>query len=250
MATYVTGDIHGGIGIGRLTPDRWRLGQSLRRCDYLLICGDFGLVWEENTSLENRYFLDWLNNQPWTTLFIDGNHENHDLLDSYPVSTWHGGKVHVLPGYPNLIHLMRGQVFDMARDGLWFTMGGGLTRDSIWRIPGEGWWPREMPSDEEYDEARASLDAVGWSVDYVFTHECPRTLRRFAMYDWYLEEFDPADKLSTFLDEVNGRLDHARLKRWYSGHYHCDLPLGDERHVMLYHQIVPLGAGPTAQQEH
>ena len=243
--TYVTGDIHGSIDIGKLIPYRWPEGQKLRRCDYLLICGDFGLVWSENPPVEDRYFLGWLNSQPWTTLFIDGNHENHDLLDSFEVTQWHGGKVHVVPEYPNLIHLMRGQVFDMGYDGLWFTMGGGWTRDSSWRIPGDGWWPRELPSDEEYAEARANLDAVDWSVDYVITHECPRSRRPYAMYDWYREEFDPADELSVFLDEVDQRIDHQRLKRWYSGHYHSDRTLGDDQHVLLYRQIIPLGTLPA-----
>ncbi len=241
VSTYVTGDIHGSIDIGKLTPDRWAEGQLLHRCDYLLICGDFGLVWSENPPYEDRYFLNWLNSQPWTTLFVDGNHENHDLLDAFEVSSWHGGKVHVLPGYPNIIHLMRGQIFDMGSEGMWFTMGGAWTRDASWRSSGQGWWPRELPSGREFDEARANLDAVGWSVDYVITHECPRSRRRFAMEGWYCEKYDAADELSTFLDEVDARVDRTRLKRWYSGHYHDDHCLGDDQHLMLYRQIVPLG---------
>lgn len=242
MATYVTGDIHGVIDIGKLTPEHWPFGQSLHRCDYLLIVGDFGLLWSDPPSLEERYFLSWLDGQPWTTLFVDGNHENHDLLDSLPVTQWHGGNVHVVPGYPHIIHLMRGQVFDMGRNGTWFTMGGARTRDASFRLAGDGWWPRELPSAEEYAEARANLDEAGWSVDYVITHECPRSRRRFAMYDWYCPEFDPADELSIFLDEVDARVDKARLKRWYSGHYHADVTLGDEQHRMLFRSIIPLGA--------
>ena len=244
MATYVTGAIHGCLSIGKLAPDCWQEGQTLRRCDYLLILGDFGLVWDNPPQYRERYFLSWLNEQPWTTLFIDGNHENHDLLDSFEVSTWHGGKVHRVPGYENLIHLMRGQLFDMAHDGLWFTMGGARTRDADWRQPGVGWWPRELPSDEEYEEACANLDRVGWSVDYVITHEVPRHLRHAAMPDWYCEEYDPADRLSRFLDELDERIDKQRLKRWYCGHYHSDLQLGDEQHVMLFNQILPMGELP------
>ena len=84
-----------------------------------------------------------------------------------------------------------------------------------------------------------------WSVDYVITHECPRSRRPYAMYDWYREEFDPADELSVFLDEVDQRIDHQRLKRWYSGHYHSDRTLGDDQHVLLYRQIIPLGTLPA-----
>lgn len=245
MATFITGDIHGSIDISRLTPNHWPQGQCLRRCDYLVICGDFGLVWSETPPVEDRYFLGWLNDQPWTTLFVDGNHENHDLLDGFEVSEWHGGKVHVLPGYRNLIHLMRGQVFDMVQEGLWFTMGGAWTRDACFRIPGDGWWPRELPSEAEYDEARRNLEAARWSVNYVITHECPRSRRPLAMPGWYSPDFDPDDGLSGFLDEVDKRLDHRRLKCWYSGHYHADCLLGDSQHAMLFQQIIPLGELPT-----
>ena len=242
---YITGDIHGSLGIGRLAPDRWPEGQRLHRCDYLVICGDFGLVWSDPPSYESRYFLSWLDAQPYTTLFIDGNHENHSLLDAMHVSRWHGGKVHRLPGYEHIIHLMRGQVFDMGALGRWFTFGGARTRDVEWRREGDGWWARELPSEAECAEARANLEAVGWRVDYVFTHECPRARRRYAMPGWYCSKYDPPDICSTFLQEVDERIDRARLVRWYSGHYHDDLLLGDEQHVMLFGSVVRLGDALT-----
>ena len=42
-------------------------------------------------------------------LFIDVNHENFEKLNSYPVETWCGGKVH--KNHNNVIHLMRGEVY-------------------------------------------------------------------------------------------------------------------------------------------
>lgn len=38
------------------------------------------------------WWRSWLNDRPFTTLFVDGNHENFDLLNAYPVENWHGGK--------------------------------------------------------------------------------------------------------------------------------------------------------------
>ena len=108
MAVYVTGDIHGWLDIGKLTPDRWPQGEKLRKSDFLVICGDFGLVWTNPPTLEEKFFLDWLDNRPWTTLFIDGNHENYDLLDSFPTCTWRGGRVSRIPGTKHIIHLLRG----------------------------------------------------------------------------------------------------------------------------------------------
>ena len=41
--------------------------------------------------------MDWLDCKFFTTLFVDGNHENFDRLYEYPVEEWHGGKVHKAP---------------------------------------------------------------------------------------------------------------------------------------------------------
>lgn len=83
MAIYITGDKHGNIR--GLSSANWETGRHLSRKDYLVILGDFGLVWSQEESDSERYWLDWLNDKPWTTLFIDGNHENFDRLNQFPV---------------------------------------------------------------------------------------------------------------------------------------------------------------------
>jgi hypothetical protein len=56
----------------------------MTKADYVIICGDFDGVWaKDEESKEEKYNLDWLNNKPFTTLFVDGNHENIDWLNSY-----------------------------------------------------------------------------------------------------------------------------------------------------------------------
>lgn len=247
MAAFVTGDIHGWLDIGKLTPDRWPRGTTLRKSDLLVICGDFGLVWSNPLTLEEKFFIDWLDSRPWTTLFVDGNHENYDLLDSFPTSNWHGGKVAFLPGTKSVIHLLRGQVYEMGAYGRWFCMGGAPSHDIASRVAGESWWPREIPSQAEMDEGWANLERVNFQVDYVFTHEVPRSLRRFAM----ARHFDPSretdDALSAFLEQVDERLDRKRLKMWYAGHYHDDIMVRDKQHCVLYNQVVPLGQLPDGK---
>ena len=51
-----------------------------------------GGVWDG--SPREAYWLNWLEDRPFTTFFVDGNHENFDELNALPVHTWHGGKVH------------------------------------------------------------------------------------------------------------------------------------------------------------
>ncbi|MCR5323045.1 MAG: hypothetical protein K6E85_07235 [Lachnospiraceae bacterium] len=80
--------------------------------DYVIICGDFGGIWETGGESRNeKYWLDWFEERSYTLLFVDGNHENFERLYSYPVKEWHGGKVHEIR--PHVLHLMRGQVFEI-----------------------------------------------------------------------------------------------------------------------------------------
>lgn len=67
---FITGDIHAYLDISKLDDDNFLEGKKLTKDDYVIICGDFGLVWN-NSPLEYQW-RDWLKNKPWTTLFVDG----------------------------------------------------------------------------------------------------------------------------------------------------------------------------------
>ena len=108
---YITGDTHSDFT--RFTEDQFPIQTEMTKNDYVIICGDFGGVWtfEEESSREKEV-LDWLNNKNFTTLFVDGNHENFTrLYNDYPVEEWHGGKVHKIRD--SVLHLMRGEIFDI-----------------------------------------------------------------------------------------------------------------------------------------
>ena len=106
---FVTGDTHGDYDIGKLSSDRFD-SRKLDKDDYLIVAGDFGLVFHpvQSTGRE-EYWLRWLAQKPFTTLFVDGNHENFDRLNEMPVEMWHGGRVHRIND--SVLHLMRGEAF-------------------------------------------------------------------------------------------------------------------------------------------
>ncbi len=104
---YATGDTHGNFQ--RFAPEHFPEQAGMTKEDYMIICGDFGGVWDGGKKEERN--LDWLEDLPFTTLFISGNHENFDLLRKYPTEEWNGGKIQRIR--PHVIHLMRGQVFDL-----------------------------------------------------------------------------------------------------------------------------------------
>lgn len=119
---YVTGDTHG-EWLYRLNMNSFPEQKEMTKDDCVIICGDFG-IWDH--SKKENYNLDWLENKPFTTLFVSGNHENYDILDSLPVSAWKGGKVNFVR--PSVIHLMRGQIYDIEGNKF-FTFGGASSHD-------------------------------------------------------------------------------------------------------------------------
>lgn len=222
---FITGDTHGPMSIQRLGSGYFPEGHELTKDDYVIICGDFGLVFALTESSEEKYWLKWLEDKPWTTLFVDGNHENFARLNSYPVEEWHGGKVHKIR--PSVIHLMRGQIFDI-NGYKWFTYGGAESTDQYWRIPYESWWPEETPSIEEYNEGVHNLRAVDFKVDYIITHAMPQS---------YLENFFYTAKAYTKPNGTSYQLQDFKLmceyREWYCGHYHMDMSFDKTFHALF-----------------
>ena len=122
MAIFITGDTHGDFI--RFKKKIFYEQAELTKDDCVMIAGDFGGIWDG--SAEERHWLDWLEAKPYTTLFVSGNDENFDLLARYPVEDWHGGQVQRVR--PSVIHLMRGQVYEI-QGKTFFTMGGGQSHD-------------------------------------------------------------------------------------------------------------------------
>ena len=97
-----------------------------------------------------------------------------------------------------------------------------------YRINHISWWAQEMPSEEEYAEARKNLAKVDWAVDYVITHCAPTSI---ALME---NRHNEADPLTDFLQEVKER---AHYHYWLFGHYHDNRAI-DEKHILLWEQIV------------
>ena len=243
---FVTGDCHGNFE--RFKPKYFPEQAQMTKRDIVICAGDFGGVWFGDGRDEAA--LDWLESLPFTLAFVCGNHENYDALERYPVKDWHGGKVHRIRSH--VLHLMRGQVFEL--EGYhFFTMGGAKSHDTEdgilepgapdferkllmlqrkprarYRINHISWWAQEMPSEEEYAEARKNLAKVDWAVDYVITHCAPTSI---ALME---NRHNEADPLTDFLQEVKER---AHYHYWLFGHYHDNRAI-DEKHILLWEQIV------------
>lgn len=225
---YITGDTHIPIDIAKLDEKLFPEQFSMTRNDFVIICGDFGGVWDNSEIHE--YYLEKLSKVPYTLLFADGNHENFDMLESFPVSDWCGGKVHFVRD--NIIHLMRGQVFVI--DGkIFFVMGGAHSKDMALRTPHVSWWEREMPDKSEMETGLKNLKEVGYDVDYIITHTAPTEI----ITKFYTEkdELPLNDYLSFIKDTV-------KYKKWFFGHIHRDNEFNDNI-ISLYDRIYSIEEG-------
>ena len=245
---FVTGDLHGNFE--RFKPKYFPEQAPMTKQDIMICAGDFGGVWFGDSRDDKA--LAWLERLPFTLAFVDGNHENYDAIERYPMEEWHGGKIHRIR--PHVLHLMRGQIFEL--EGYrFFTMGGARSHDiedgilelddpnferkflmlrqnprARFRINHISWWEQELPSDEEYAEARRNLDRCGWQVDYIITHCAPTST---AMMESHHNE---ADELTKCLQEVKEK---AEYSYWLFGHYHDNRAI-DSKHIMLWEQIIQI----------
>lgn len=247
---YITGDIHG----NPRRFDRYSFPErsEMTKNDYVIICGDFGLVWNmKEESQEEKYWLNCLDDLPFTTLFVDGNHENYDRLNAYAVEKWNGGRVHKIR--PSVIHLMRGQVFTIDGKKI-FTFGGASSHDisdgiiemddegewskiakewymlgKIYRIKGLSWWEQELPSQEEMDEGIRNLEVNGNKVDFVVTHSPAASVVALLGQGLYKQ-----DVLTKYLEEIRANTEYTK---WFCGHMHVNMNV-NEKDIIIYEQII------------
>lgn len=247
---FVTGDMHGNW-MNRLKVDSFFEQKEMTKEDYVIICGDFG-IWDNSKS--EQYNLDWLEDKPFTTLFVAGNHENYDILDNLPVEEWHGGKVNFLR--PSVIHLMRGQVFTIESKKF-FTFGGASSHDisagilepddpdfkrkkkrldkdpsALYRINHVSWWSRELPDEDEMQEGLHNLEKQGYRVDYIITHSPYTSLLK--QMDDGSKRYD-SDHLTDYLQKIRQEVDY---KYWFFGHMHLNQEFKTEHSICLYEQII------------
>ncbi len=218
---FVTGDVHGDI-----KDFESRKFGHIKKTDFIVICGDFGMIW--NGSKEEKKIIEKLSRKKYGILFVDGSHENFDMLSKYPVTDWNGGKAQVISG--NLVHLMRGQIYNINGKKI-FAFGGGESEDREVRTPHQTWWEEELPTMEEMQGGVQNLVAGGWDVDYIFTHEAPSAFRKFLEVGKY-----EMDALNVYLECIREK---CKYKKWVFGNFHINRHLSNE-HEVVFDKVLKL----------
>lgn len=248
---YITGDLH--ADFRRLSSTQFPWQKGMTRDDFVIVCGDFGGVWDVSSTPREEYWLSWLEDKSFTLLFVDGNHENFDRLNAeFEVVEFCGGKAHRIRD--NVYHLRRGNIYEICGKKI-FAFGGASSHDiedgvidpkdyetigdalrsyrnrtragQQLRINHISWWREELPSYAEMQRGIQNLEQHGYQVDYVISHCLPQTVAATGGF------FKP-DALTEYFDELifNG----LTFKEWHCGHYHKDIRLLDKYYIH-YHGI-------------
>ena len=229
---FVTGDLHGcqNYDYRKLTTKLFPEQKELTKNDYVIIAGDFGLVFNVNESnREEKYWLNWLEEKNFTTLFVDGNHENFDRLKHFDEVEMFEGKVGKIND--SVFHLKRGEVYTI-NDKKILTMGGATSTDKEYRLEYFSWWRQEEPNIDDYNNCLRNFTKHKRKVDYIITHEAPT--RIYKLFDF--QRYHEPTQLQEFLDGVAETVD---FKHWYFGHYHEDCRMAD-KFTVLYDTIKEL----------
>ena len=221
MRIFLCGDTHGDYDTRKLNSKHFIEGKDLTKDDFVIICGDACLTWNDKFD---PYIQKWYNEKPWTTLFVDGNHENFDRLYSYPVVDFHGGKAHQLSS--SIFHLMRGEIFDFNNQKF-FVMGGAHSVDKMYRKEGISWWPQEVPTQEEFNHGLDNLEKVNYHIDYVLSHEVSNSI----IDGWHYDH----DEITCYFEVIDAM---CKPKIHFAGHHHIDAKINET--LIMYHNVYEL----------
>ena len=212
---HLFGDTHGSLEMHKVL-NYLDENNEISTGDHIVILGDAGIYWDGGPN--DGYTLHLLDKVPCQVLWIDGNHENFELIKRLPITEMYGGKVQLTEGKDHIVHLMRGEIYEIEGHSF-FVMGGGYSIDKPLRKEGVSWWSEEMPSDEDYLNAYEHLKERDFKVDYVLTHSCPRSVARLLV-----NHIQPGEEvLQDHLEEYALNVD---FKDWYFGHWDIDRDLG------------------------
>lgn len=217
---YITGDTHGDLDC---FADK-KL-KKLKSDDTLIICGDFGFLWDNSSEEEEK--LEYLKKCKYNILFVDGTHENFDILEKMPVVKFGGADAHKIAD--NIYHLMRGKIYIIESKGI-FTFGGGISHDIETLIDSNIWYERETPTEEEMEQGVLELKRFGCKLDYVITHEPPARIKKF------LNPNRQINDTNIYLDHM---IDEITYEKWFFGNMHIDEKI-DDNMFAVFNDILPV----------
>ena len=202
MSLFLTGDCHGDFRKIYSFADKMELGPN----DYIIVLGDMGLFWRYDRKDANTFIQDFENRYDFNLYFIEGNHENFNILNSLPEDENEMGYIS-----KHIKHLKRGRRYEINGKSI-LAIGGADSVDRFRRIEGLSWWKEEAITQEDIDRVE-----LGY-YDYVLSHTCPLSV--FEANKIYLctlgnivDDDEPLFKISN--NALEKLLNKITFNKWY-----------------------------------
>jgi len=200
--------------------------------NYVIVLGDFGLLWDEKNSKRwVGYLTRWLKQKPFKVLFVAGNHENYDMLEALPIADFKGGKVGVVSS--QIMWLKHGYVFDFDGKKVG-VFGGASSIDRGHRTEGKTWWKQEIPTIQDMQLFVDNLDAVGGQIDFLLTHTTASDELPYFIYSNY-KLFDDVTRFIMFIKDQ-----YVIKEQHLFGHFHTNKSISLFKSTCLYTKILNL----------
>jgi len=230
----IIGDTHGCISKSDL--DKFK---GLKKEDIVIVAGDFGFVWDadieaakEKIEREFRQYAEFYG----VICFVDGNHENFELLNKLPREKKYKGTVGVVD--TNVYHLLRGETYTIERKKI-FTFGGANSFDKGNRIPYVSWWKEEIPTVREFSKGLAALKKRRNKVDVIVTHTCSSSLfeemNREGLFNYKTDSDERC--IREYFGMIAGKV---KFDKWLFGHFHEDYISKDKKSICLWNEFFDL----------
>lgn len=232
---YLFGDTHGELEIDKVFSQV----SSFANDDFIIVCGDFGVLWDY--KVQNRFFskkekkiIKKIEQLPCELLFVDGNHENFDRINTLPRVQRFGGEVGEYIK-DKCYHLRRGNIYEIAGKNV-LTFGGALSIDKAERLHYEAytrkrvWWAGEAITALQLERGLENIAKFGGNIDIVVTHTCPasflRCLAEKIDIEYKLQD-ENAHHLERILEALIAKQKNEALE-WFFGHWHEDFDFSDD----------------------
>lgn len=172
MKVFCTGDCHGRFK--RFNNRNFDYDGCSVEDTFMIICGDFGGIFNSQGSTETKeekYWLNWLATKPITFVVVGGNHENYTFIEqNYPIENVYGARVRKLRH--NILWVERGEIIQLGSKKFW-CFGGAKSTDQAYRKPEISWWSREEASEQEFEYGLKTFEDNWQEIDYIISHAAP-----------------------------------------------------------------------------
>lgn len=164
MKSIIAGDWHGNLRAAVSVID----DAVTDRCKRVFQVGDFGVPFNSDPWYFDK-ISEYAVQKGVKVYFIDGNHENFNLIEEWVEHFDRDENGHILI-CDNLYYIPRGTVWE-DEDGLTYAvMGGAASVDRQWRAKGYDWFEEEMITPQ--DVLNLHTNIAGRKIDVFLTHDC------------------------------------------------------------------------------